>query len=69
MEEYVNNEDDDEKEITPENEHEGVIHINITDYKWDTIQDNLNKLIEELPNDTSPVEMEECVNNEDNDKK
>ena len=31
MEEGVNNEDDDEKDITPENEDEGVIHIDITD--------------------------------------
>ena len=31
MEEGVNNEDDDEKDITSENEDEGVIHIDITD--------------------------------------
>ena len=31
MEKYVNNEDDNKKEITSENEDEGVIHINITE--------------------------------------
>ena len=43
--------------------------------KKETIQDTLDKVIEELPDDTSPVEMEECVNdkvydkNEKNDEK
>ena len=33
MEEGVNNEDEDEKEITEENEYEGVIYRDITDYE------------------------------------
>ena len=33
MEEGVNNEDYDEKEITPDNEYEGVIQRDITEYK------------------------------------
>ena len=46
MEEGLNNEDDYKKEITAENEYEGVIHRYITENERETIQDNLGKLIE-----------------------
>ena len=43
--EGVNNEDDDEKEITSENEDGGVVHINITENEKETIRNTLNKVI------------------------
>ena len=61
MEEYVNNEDDDEKEITEKNEYECVIHIDIIEYEKDTIRDTLDKVIEEFPDETFPVDIQECV--------
>ena len=69
MEEVVNNEYEDEREITPENEYEGVIHRDMTENEKETIRDTLDKVIEECPDDTSPVDMEEGVNNEDDDEK
>ena len=45
MEIYVNNEDDDEKEITTDNEDEGVIHRYIKNYEKETNMDNLGKVI------------------------
>ena len=45
MEEGLNNEDDYKKEITAENEYEGVIHIYITENIREIIQDTLDKLI------------------------
>ena len=62
MEEGVNNEDNDKKEITSENEYQGVIHRDIIEYEKETIWDTMDKVIEECPNATSPVDMEECVN-------
>ena len=64
MEEVVNNEYEDEREITPENEYEGVIHRDMTENEKETIRDTLDKVIEECPDDTSPVEMQDCVNDE-----
>ena len=58
----VNNEDDDKKEITADNEYEGVIHRNFTDNEKENIQDILDKVKEEFPDDTHPVDMEEGVN-------
>ena len=68
MEKCVNNKEDDKKEITSENEDEGVIHRDITEYKKETNQDTLDKVIEESPDDTSPIDMEECVNNKNDEK-
>ena len=45
MEKGLNNEDEDEKEITSENEYEGVIHRDITDNIKENIQDILDKVI------------------------
>ena len=45
MEKCVNNEEDDKKEITAENEYEGVIHIFSTEYEKETNQDTLDKAI------------------------
>ena len=47
MQKCVNNEDDDEKEITADNEDEGVINRDITEHEKETNQDTLDKLIEE----------------------
>ena len=44
MEESVNNEDDYEKEITVDNEDEGVIHRNIIENEKETFQDTLDKV-------------------------
>ena len=65
----VNNEDDDEKEITSENEDEGVIHRVIIEYEKETNRDTLDKVIEECQDNTPPTDMEEGVNNEDDDEK
>ena len=46
MEEGVNNEDDDEKEITADNEDEYVIHRDITENEKETNRYNLDKVIE-----------------------
>ena len=69
MEERINNEYGNEKERTDENEYKCVIHRDITDDEKYTIWDTLDKLIEEFPDETSPVDMEEGVNNEDDDDK
>ena len=69
MEKCVNNEDDDKKEITTQNEDEGVIHRDITEYEKDTNRDTLNKVTEECSDETSPIKMEEGVNNEEDDEK
>ena len=61
MDEGLHNEDDDEKEITVENDDEGVIHIYITEYEKETIRDTFDNVIEECPDYTSPVDMEEWV--------
>ena len=62
MEEGIKNEDDDDKEITSQNEYEGVIHRDITENKKETILDTLEKVREECPDETYPVDMEDCVN-------
>ena len=46
MEQGVNNEDADEKEITADNEDEGVIHKDITENEIETNWDALDKVIE-----------------------
>ena len=69
MKSGVNNEYNDEKQITAENKGEGVIQRDITNNEKDTIQDTLDKLIEKLTDETSPVEMEEGVNNKDENEK
>ena len=51
-------------EKTTENENEGLIHRYFTENEKETNQDTLNRFIEEFPDDTSPVVMEECVNYE-----
>ena len=65
MEEGVKNEYGDGKEITAENEYEGEIHRYITENEKETNRYTLDKVIEGFPVYTSPVEMEEGVNNED----
>ena len=45
MEEGVNNEDNDKKEMTPENEYESVIHRYITENEKETNRDILDKVI------------------------
>ena len=75
MEEGVNNEDDDKKEITEENEDEGEIHRDIKEYKKENNRDALDKVITECPDNIFPPEMEKYVNdkvyddNEKNDEK
>ena len=69
MEKWINNEEDDKKEITADSEDEGVIHRISKEYEKDTNGDTLDKVIESLPYDTSPIEMEEGVNNEYDDQK
>ena len=64
MQECVNNEDYDEKEKTVDNINEDVIHRDITENEKETNWVTLEKLIEEFPYDTSPVQMEEGVNDE-----
>ena len=61
MEEGVNDEDDDEKEIKADNEDEYVIHRDITEYEKETNWDALDKLKGEFSDENSPVEMEERV--------
>ena len=68
MEGCLNDEYDDEKEKTADNVNEGVINRDITENEKETNQDTLKKLIEECPDDTSPVEMEDCVNDEVDDE-
>ena len=51
-----------------QNEYEGEINREITDYKKETNQDALDKVIEECPDRISSVEMEECVNDKVYDK-
>ena len=63
MEECVHNENNDEKET--ENEYEGVIQIYITQNEHETNQHTFDKVIEVCPYDTTPVEMEEGINNEE----
>ena len=46
IEKFVNNEEDDKKEITAENEDEGVIHRVITEYGKEINWDNLDMVIE-----------------------
>ena len=61
IKECVNNEDYDKKEITVKNGYEGVINRDITENERGIIQDTLDKVIEECPDETSSVEMEEGV--------
>ena len=68
MEEGVNNEEDDKKEITADNEDEGVIHRDIKEYEKYTIWYTWNKLIEECPYKNYSVDMEGGINNEDYEK-
>ena len=49
--------------------HERVIHRNSTKNEKEIIQDTLDKVLEEYPDYTSPVDMEEGVNNEYDDEK
>ena len=65
MEEYVNNEDDDQKEKTAENKNDDVIHRYITENEKENNWDTLEKVTEECPDNTSPFEIEEGLNNED----
>ena len=71
MEEGVNIEDDYKKEITAENEYEGEMHRDITEYeKWINWY-ALDKVIGQFLDDIYPVEIEECINDkvyEDNEK-
>ena len=69
MQECVSNEDDDKKEITADNEGEGVIHRDITDCENVNIWDTVGKVIQEFPDDTSSIDMKEGVENEDDEKK
>ena len=46
-----------------------LIHRVVTEKGKETNRDTLDKAIEECPDETSPVEMEEGVNNEDYDEK
>ena len=69
MQKCVNIKEDDKKEITAENKDEVLIHRVSTQYEKETNQDTLNKVIEEFPYDTSPIDMEEVVNNGDDDEK
>ena len=49
---------------TAENKNEGVIHTDITENEKETNWDTLKKVIEKWAYDTSPVVMEEFVNDE-----
>ena len=55
MEEGVNNEDDDKKEITAENEDEGEIQKDITKYEKETNLDALDKVIEDCHMKFTPL--------------
>ena len=69
MEEGVKNDVNDEKEITAENEDLGVINRYVIENEVETNQDILDKVLSEWPDDTSPIGMEEGVNNEDDGEK
>ena len=69
MQEGVNNEEDHEKEKIAENEDESVIHRDMTENEHGTNWDTFDKSTQVCPDDTSPVEMEEGVNNEEDHKK
>ena len=62
MEEVVNNEEYHEQNITAENKDEIVIHRDITQNEHKNNRDNFDKITEEFTEDTSPVDMEEYVN-------
>ena len=61
MEEGVNNQDGEGKEIIAQNEDEGVIHRDITENEREINRNTLNKVREEIPDDSSPVEMDKGV--------
>ena len=67
MEKYPDDHDDEEKKKIElkKGELHKVIYKNITELH----QDALDKVIIESPDDTTPYEMEKCVNNEGDDKK
>ena len=64
LEQFPYGRDNDEKKITPEKKDKNLIHRVITEMGKETNQDTLDKLIKGCPDDTSPVEMKEGVNNE-----
>ena len=51
--------DDEYREETTEIANKAVIHRDITESETETNQDTLNKVIEDFPDDTSRVNMEE----------
>ena len=55
IQEGVHNKDDDEKEITADNEDEGVKHRDVIEYEKETNWDTLYKVIGKFPDDTSPI--------------
>ena len=52
------------KNLLQRMEIKGIIHIYIRENERENNCDTLKNVIEELPEDTSLVVMEECVNNE-----
>ena len=56
---------DNKKQETSEKINEGVIHRDIIDNKKETKWNTLNKVIEELPGDTTPADIEECGNDDE----
>ena len=57
------------KKKMEDNKNEGVIHRDITDNEKETNRNILKNVIEEWPYDTTPADMEECVNDENDDEK
>ena len=53
------------KEKNADSKNEGVIHRNITENENETNWYTLKKLIEEYPDNTPQIDMEECVNDKD----
>ena len=47
-----------------DNENEYVVHINMNEKETETTRDTLEELINECPDEKSPVVMEYCVNRE-----
>ena len=47
----------------------GEIHRIIYEKETEICQDALDKVTTEIPDDTTPADMEKCVNNEEDDKK
>ena len=68
IEECVNIEEDYKKEKIEENEDKSVIYRDITDNQDKTNRDTFDNVIEERPDETSHVEMEEGVNDRKYDK-